>query len=504
MKRFISVVLIISVLFLLCACGKNEGNEPTQPEDYVLPTQIIDADISLPYTSSDDFYPYSAKSSYNRDLIPVIYESLFTPTLDGNALPQLAISGKIEDKKVTVKLLSGVKFTDGVLLTADYVKASYDRAKNNAYYKASLSNISSVTVKDKYTIIFNLINPDYMALNVLSFPIIRLSGKEYIGCGKYSVEYLDDIPYLQVNVNHRDFKAEWNKQIALRDMAGVSSPVYPFKANEISVYKNDLSSGTYTNLSSKTISQNINNFVYVGVNSKWQGTATSNKWVRQAINIGIDRSVIAASSFLGQGVPTVTPFREQNYRLDLTNIADVKGDTEKAIAILERNGYDKVNDKGFRTNGSNTLSVSILVCSQNQYKMHVAEALKKSLTELGFNAYIIEKKTDEDFKKALGEGHYGLYIGETVMTDNCDMSGFFTSGGSMNYGVDDEFFTEYANYRSGELSATEFAESIATNVPIISLFYRKAVISVNPNVTGIDEEGNIYAGVHNWKVAEKS
>ena len=71
----------------------------------------------------------------------------------------------------------------------------------------------------------------------------------------------------------------------------------------------------------------------------------------------------------------------------------------------------------------------------------------------------------------------------------------------MSYGVDDEFFTEYASYRSGELSATEFAESIATNVPIISLFYRKAVISVNPNVIGIDETGNIYAGVHNWKIA---
>ncbi|MBO5897362.1 MAG: hypothetical protein J6Q83_08685 [Clostridia bacterium] len=502
MKKFISVILVISMLMVLCACGKNENNEPTQTEEYVLPTQIIDADISLPYTSSDVFYPYSAKSGYNRDLIPVIYESLFTPTLDGNALPQLAISGTIEGKRVTVKLLSGVKFTDGVLLTADYVKVSYDRAKSNAYYKASLSNVSSVTVKDKYTIVFNLINPDYMALNVLTFPIIRLSGKEYIGSGKYSVEYLDDIPYLQVNVNHRDFNVDWNKQIALCDMAGVSSPVYPFKANEISVYKNDLSGGTYTNLSSKTISQNTNNFVYVGVNSKWQGSVTCNKWVRQAINIGIDRSVITASSFLGQGVPTVTPFREQNYRLDLTNIAGVKGDTEKAVAILERNGYNKVNDKGFRTNGSNTLSVSILVCSQNQYKLHVAEALKKSLVELGFNAYIVDKKTEEEFKKALSEGHYGLYIGETVMTDNCDMSGFFTENGATSYGVDSEFFAEYSAYRSGELSATEFAESLVTNVPIISLFYRKAVISVNPNVIGIDETGNVYAGVCNWKVSD--
>ncbi len=501
MKKIISALLVISMLMLLCACGKDKENEPTQKEEYVLPTQIIDADVSLPYTSSDEFYPYAAKSSLNRDLIPVMYESLFTPTLDGNALPQLAVSGKIEGNKVTVKLLSGVKFTDGVLLTADYVKISFDRAKNNAYYKAALRNVTSIEVKDKYTVIFNLASPDYMALNVLDFPIIRLSGKEYIGSGKYSVEYLDNIPYLQVNVHHRDFNAAWNKQIALYDMAGASSPIYPFKANEISVYKNDLSGGKYTNLSSKTISQDINNFVFVGINAKWQGSATSNQWVRQAINIGIDRSAITAASFLGQGTPTVTPFREQNYRLDLKNIVGVKGDPEKAIAILERNGYNKVNDKGFRTNGSNTLSVSILVCSRNQYKMHVAEALKKSLTEIGFNAYITEKKTLTEYKKALEEGHYGLYIGETLMTNNTDMSAFFTKGGSVSYGVDEAFFKEYSNYRKGELSATDFAESLAINVPIISLFYRKAVIAVNPNITGIDETGNIYGSVCNWKVS---
>ncbi len=504
MKKVISILLVFSVLAGFGACGKKPVDETTRPEDYVLPTQIIDADISLPYTSSDEFYPYAAKSSLNRDLIPVIYESLFTATKDGNGLPLLAVSGKVEGKVVTVKLLSGVKFTDGVLLTADYVKVSYDRAKNNEYYKAALSNISSVTVKDKYTIIFNLYNPDNMVLNILTFPIIRKSGENYIGSGKYSVEYLDHIPYLQVNVNHRDFEPDWNKQIALYDMAGVSSPVYPFKANEISVYKNDLSSGNYKNLSSKTISQDINNFVYIGINSTWQGSVTCNQWVRQAINIGIDRSAIVASSFLGQGTPTITPFKKENAFVSLSEIAGIKGETEKAIAILERNGYDKVNEKGIRTNGNNILSVSILVCSQNQYKLRVAEALKESLTDLGFNANITEKKTVEEYVKALEEGYYGLYVGETVLTDNYNMSEFFTKNGSLNYGVNEEFYEEFSAYRSGELSATAFAESLSTNVPIISLFYRKAVVSLNPNVVGIDENLNVYDSVCNWKVAEKS
>ena len=43
----------------------------------------------------------------------------------------------------------------------------------------------------------------------------------------YLGEYLEKTPYLQVNAYHRDFKDSWNKQIALYDMAGISTPIYP-------------------------------------------------------------------------------------------------------------------------------------------------------------------------------------------------------------------------------------------------------------------------------------
>ena len=111
------------------------------------------------------------------------------------------------------------------------------------------------------------------------------------------VEYLEDTPYLSVNVHHRDYDKNWNKQIALYDMAGITSPIYPFKANEISAYKQDLTDGDYINLSSQTVAENMNNLVYVGVNSQWAGSITSIDWVRQAINIGINRAGIVASSF---------------------------------------------------------------------------------------------------------------------------------------------------------------------------------------------------------------
>ncbi len=499
-KKIISVLLVLSMLFLFASCGGNGDNETTESESYVLPTKIIEADISLPYTSSDSLVAYNTKGSLNGDLIPIMYEGLFVPTNDGKGMPLIAKNAKINGKSVTVYLKTDVKFSNGTVLNAENVKASFEKAKNNAFYKHSLKNVASAKVKDKNTIVFTLYNPDAMILNVLDFPIIAVSGKTTYGSGKYCLKYLEETAYLQVNSHHRDYKKSWHKQIALYDMSGISGPIYPFKANEISVYKQDLSDGNYINLSSFTVSENTNNLVYIGVNSTWAGSITSLDWVRQAINIGISRSNIAASSFLGQGAPVITPFKNEYYQLDTENLAGLSGETQRAIAILERNGYKNINSDGVRTNGSNSLKLSIVVCSENQYKVTVAQAVEKALEEIGFGVTIIEKKTSEDFINALKEGHFNLYIGEAQLTKNCDLSEFFSEKGNLNYGISKEFFAEFENYKNGTDSTMTFVEAFSTEVPFIPLYYRKTVVSVNPNISGPVNGDYVYSDIGEWKV----
>ncbi len=500
MKKLIALMLVFSFVFALASCDGRQSPEETETtEQYVLPTPVVNADISLPYTSAAGFDPYTTKSSLNRDLIPVIYEGLFISTDNGEGIPLLAISSKNEGKKVTVKLLQGARFSDGTEILSSHVKSSFEKAKNSAYYSAALKNIASVTLADNYNIIFNLTNPDAQCVNVLNFPIVKSNGKAVIGSGKYYVAELKDATYLQVNEHHREYKSSWNEQIALYDMAGITSPLYPFKANEISVYKNDLSTEEYVNLSSKTISVGTDNLVYAGVNSQWAGTVTSIDWVRQAINIGIDRTTICAASFLGQGTPTVTPFKSQLKALEGIELVGEKGNLERAIGILERNGYNKTNSEGIRTNGSASLRVDILVCIENPYKLTVAESFKAELEKLGFGVTINKKKTTEEFVAALKEGHYSFYIGETKLTPNCDMSAFFSKSGKLNYGIDEEFFSEYSSYKKGEASTTQFVESFSTEIPFLPLFYRKAVVSVNPNISGIDDSKSLYSSVSDWK-----
>ena len=503
MKKRISLLLVfVLLLCVFSSCGKPEEEEPSAPSEgeYKLPTPVIRADISLPYTSAEKIDVYSSESEFNRELLCTVYEGLFFPSADGKGSPVLASSYQVSGKSVTVKLLQGVKFSDGTELTAAAVKFSYDKAKNCKWYSVGLSDIESVTAIDNYTVRFSFYSQNDMPANVLTFPIIKQKDGAYIGTGKYVLAYLDGEPYLEVNKLYRSYSEKYNKQVALYDMSGVSSPVYPFKANKISVYRNTLADGEYTNLSSQTVSLTTDNLVYIGLNSTWAGSLTSMEWLRHVINIGISRSAIGSSSFLGQTDVTVTPFKAQFYKLADMELAVPAGDTQRAAALLEEHGFIKQNADGIKTDGAVTLRLSLLVCSDNQYKVGVAGAVKQSLEALGIGVNIQERNS-EDFVAALEDGHFDMYIGEVALTSDSSLRPFFKNNGSASYGISDAASQIYNDYLNGSTTVSQFVENFYTAAPFVPLFYRKTVVSVNPNITGCVQGGNaLYASVSDWQL----
>ena len=60
-KKIIAVLLVLSMTVLLFSCDGNNEDVTTAPDNYILPTEIIDADITLPYMSTDSFDPYTSK-----------------------------------------------------------------------------------------------------------------------------------------------------------------------------------------------------------------------------------------------------------------------------------------------------------------------------------------------------------------------------------------------------------------------------------------------------------
>ena len=94
-----------------------------------------------------------------------------------------------------------------------------------------------------------------------------------------------------------------------------------------------------------------------------------------------------------------------------------------------------------------------------------------------------------------------IYIGEIELPADYDLSEFYNAEGQVNYGISEKASVNYENFKKGNLNMTEFVESFNTDVPFAPLFFRKSVMSVNPEVSGITTtEGNVYLSASDWKV----
>jgi peptide/nickel transport system substrate-binding protein len=96
-----------------------------------------------------------------------LYQSLFVETATGGAAPQLVSSFSYNAKKteMTLKLKSGVVFSDGSKLTAQLVKENLDRRSNaklqsyGAFAKGGAEEITSVAAPDASTVVLTFAAP---------------------------------------------------------------------------------------------------------------------------------------------------------------------------------------------------------------------------------------------------------------------------------------------------------------------------------------------------------
>src|SRR5580704_7843802 len=92
-----------------------------------------------------------------------LYQSLFVQTASGGVAPQLVASYSYNANKtqLTLKLKSGVTFTDGSKLTAQLVKENLDRRSDSklqsygAFAKGGADQITNVAAPDASTVVLS-------------------------------------------------------------------------------------------------------------------------------------------------------------------------------------------------------------------------------------------------------------------------------------------------------------------------------------------------------------
>ena len=102
--------------------------------------------------------PRTAATVISQSVMELIHDPLVERDKDWKPIPWLAESWKAnaDSSEWTIVLKKGLKFSDGSPLTADDVKYSFESMAAAALWKARMTSIKSITVKDPQTVVFQM------------------------------------------------------------------------------------------------------------------------------------------------------------------------------------------------------------------------------------------------------------------------------------------------------------------------------------------------------------
>ncbi len=514
LKRIISFLLSLTLLISLTACkSKDEGKE----NDGDAGKKSVTA--SLLYSKADTFNPYTAKTEINRQLCGLIYEPLIKLDNEFNMIYRLAKEITNEEKLWTVKLIDTV-FSDGTALTAQDVVYSYNIAKASATTHASaLYEVVTATATDTKTVVFELNQIDNYFANLLSFPIIKANSDTVtdsdgvvaapIGCGRYTLDEKEAL--LEQNSNYFGKKGQI-ASIKLIDAPDSDAVSHYVEIGATDIYYADESSASIVRMSGKRTQVNLNNLVYIGINSAYP--ELKNKNIRYAISAALDRSKICRNAFYNNAVAATgffSPFFDdaKPYQT-IDEVPNLKITVENFGQI----GYNSQDEEGYLLNLSGRrVKFTLLVNEENPSRVIAAKLISEQLKAVGIEITVVEKSY-EQYIASLQSGAFQLYLGEVNILNNMDLSGLVVPGGSAAYGVigpapqvadtdtdaetedeetpDTVIDTSISSILKGFYSGTDSIGSVVsvllTEMPQIPICYRQGVLFYDSGI-----EGNVTA-----------
>lgn len=522
-KRFAAAILAAAVM--MCAVGcENDGNtleaRDKLTEDLYGAVELqtfseqeeadaTTSNFTLPYAKSDTLNPYTCTSTLNSAIGDLMYDSLLVVTGNYEAEPHIAqkIVQSSSSLILTVTLRSGIVFSDGSPLTAEDVKYSFQAAKaEGSNYASQLRALTACSVSEN-TVYFRIAGANPMAYMLLDFPIIKASsdadGSVPIGSGRYCYYNSSEKgTYLVRNEFWYSRDISDIERISLVAMPTVESIVHSVEIGTISYFFTDLRDGYPSRLNANYSMVDLNNVVYIGMNTNDPRLGTSE--VRTALSLAIDREQIATSSFSGRAYAATGPFTTSWLEAASSQYGSTLAAPSGALASLSTAGYIYENENYIRRDqNGRTLSFSLIVSADNAQHVSAANNVADSLRAVGINITVYPI-SPQDLITRIAEGSYELYLGEYSITANMDISALFTPGSGLYTGPVPEFCSSaYNNYLQSQATLAEFVEAFDMDTPYIPLCFRLGMVcysralTANMNIS----ESNLFLNMHEWKFA---
>ena len=442
MKRFLCVILsLVLVLGIFTGCDPTEepyvptGDGLTWDEDdpnaVTRPQEEEPQVLSLTYYPDVTLNPLRCNDYTNRAILSLMYQGLFTVDRDYNVEPMLCSRYSMSENMRTYTFYIDEKatFSDGTPVTAEDVVETLKSAKNNGVYRSRFTRVSSFSVSDDGGVKIKL-NTAYENLPLLlDVPIIKateLESDRPLGTGPYVFTDYG----MGANLTRR---SNWwcdadmvitASTIGLVEAESVNQIRDQFQFGDLDLVQADTGSDRYADYLCDYELWDSENGIFLYLVFNQESKYFSDAKVRSAMTHGINRELLITEYYRGFARSATLPASPLSPYYNTVLAARYEYDPVAFGTVVQNSNMDGK-------------TLVMIVNGKDSYRLRVAEEIVKMFEEAGVHV-TIETYSGTRYTKALSEGEYDMYLGQTILSPNMDLSHFFSSSGNLNYGgIDD-------------------------------------------------------------------
>lgn len=439
MKRFTAIVLCLCMCAgLLGGCGKDDAYTPTGDgltwdEDYTgpvytAPTGHEEQELVLTWYPDRSMNPYICTDFTNQALFSLLYQGLFSVDRGYRVEPVLCKNYRVsEDMKTYTFYPESATFSDGTVLTAQDVADSLLAARDSAVYSGRFTHVTEIVATADGGVTVTLDTAFENLPLLLDIPILKstdIQNPQPLGTGPYRMEGGGVDALLRR-------RSDWWCKATMAVTAPVISLVVAESATQIrDTFEFDTLSLVYADPGSDRYADyrcdyelwDCENGIFLYLSCNMNSPVFSVPEIRAALSGVIDRDTIAQENYRGFARSATLP---------ASPLSPYYNET-----LASRYGYDAGAALTQAVSGAQLPAdtvVKLLVNSDDSLRTRIARTVATALRSCGLTVELVTQKT-ADCQYYLSMGWYDLYLGQTRLSPNMDLSAFFSSSGALSYG----------------------------------------------------------------------
>ena len=441
MKKILLLILCAALALSLFS-GCNQEKAPHIPTGNGLadaveaPTEATpisgeEQTLTLVYYPNKTFNPYSCTDFTNRALFSLMYQGLFCVDRDYHVEPVLCAGYRVADdmQSYTFYIDDSATFSDGTRLTIHDVLASLETAWESDVYRGRFYHVTAMELSGDGGVTLYLDCPTENLPILLDVPIVKKAEVKSalpLGTGPYVLD--SGISGARLSRNRNWWcKAELvvtDSAITLIKGEDAAQIRDQFEFYDLDLVCADPGSDSYADYRCDFELWDCENGIFLYLACNMESEVFSNAAVRSTLTYAIDRDLLASSYY-------------RSYARSATLPASPLSPYYNS-GLASKYTYDSLRfATAVKDAGMAGQTVQLLLNKDDSLRLRAGREIAQMLTDCGLKVELLEYGTAE-YNDALVYGAYDLYLGQTMLSANMDLTQFFYTWGSLSYGgIDD-------------------------------------------------------------------